>query len=244
MSTAAVAWLLAYNRRKKTFHRYVDRYIAPTRFVADQLIHGGLPGDIVDVKYHFVPNPGPAGSGGSGHAVYVGRLSAEKGLRTMLMAWRALKHIPLKIIGEGELRSELEIIAKRESLPVEFLGIMTHDRVLEQLRQAELLIVPSEWYEVFGMVVIEAYSCGTPVIASRIGGLTEIISDGETGYTFEPGNPDDLARKILKFYQNSSKWPDFRKQARALSEKKFNAAGNLDALLGIYNNVIHDHRRG
>jgi glycosyltransferase involved in cell wall biosynthesis len=119
---------------------------------------------------------------------------------------------------------------------------MTHDRVLEQLRRAELVVVPSEWYEVFGMVVIEAYSCGTPVVASRIGGLAEIVSDGVSGYTFEPGNPSDLARKVLDFYQNPAKWADFRQRARTQFENGFGAMKNLDTLLGIYEKAIHDRR--
>jgi glycosyltransferase involved in cell wall biosynthesis len=242
-STAAIVWLLAYNRRKGTYRELVNRYIAPTNFVARQMAAGGIPGDRIEVKPHFLPQPGPAGTGDGGYAVYVGRLGAEKGVHTLLAAWRHLRHLPLKIIGDGELRVELETIARQEALPVEFLGMLAHDRVMEQLRHAELLVLPSECHEVFGLAVIEAYACGTPVVASRTGGLAEIVNPGISGYTFNPGDPDDLAEKVMDLTRDPLRKKAFRGQARMEFEKKFDAGSNFDMLLHIYEDVIRDSRQ-
>jgi glycosyltransferase involved in cell wall biosynthesis len=101
--------------------------------------------------------------GGGNYAVYVGRLSEEKGVRTLLEAWRYVDGFPLKILGDGVLRHELEEQTRRGALPVEFLGSRPREDILNMIGNADLMIVPSECYEGLPMVVLEAYACGTPI---------------------------------------------------------------------------------
>src|SRR5262249_14961413 len=146
----------------------VDAYIALSEFGRQELVTGGLPAEKIAVKPNFV-HPAPAmGKGDSGYALFVGRLAQEKGVSTLLAAWKQLAaEIPLKIIGEGPL-AEIVRTATKESSAIEWLGRVTRERVTELMQHASLLIFPSVWYEPFGMSAIEAFAVGLPVVASNL----------------------------------------------------------------------------
>ena len=238
-ATAAQVWTLVRNRWRGVYAGQVDRYIALTRFAASRLAAGGLPADRIDVKPNFLPvDPGP-GAGGGGYAAFVGRLSEEKGVRVLLSAWRAVDGLPLKIAGDGPLRPELERQAVREGLAVEFLGYRQRDEVYALLRNAVMSILPSVCYEGFPMSMIESFACGTPVVVSRIGSLAELVEEGVTGVTFEPGNPDDLAVKVAGLGMPPERLAGLRTTTRKTFESRHTAKKNLDALLGIYGKVAH-----
>ena len=133
---------------------------------------------------------------------------------------------------------ELESEAKRYGLNIEFLGYRSHEEVIKIVQQASLMVIPSEWYETFGMVVIEAYQCGTPVVASRIGSLAEIVIDGKTGMLFEPGNASDLASKVNKMMKSPGIAKEMAVNAKALFNEKYTAERNFKMLLEIYHDVI------
>lgn len=232
-ATGALVWMLTSNRRRGTYRRLVNRYIALTRFAADRLIAGGLPADRVEVKANFISAPPASGGDIQNYAVYVGRLGEEKGVRTLLRAWQDLTEIPLKVIGDGPLRSELEGYAQSRGLPVEFLGFRLQQEVLKLVGAAMLQIVPSEWYEGFPMVVLEAYACGTPVIASRIGSLEEIVTE-EVGGHFRPGDAHDLVKAVRTIIGNRDRLMRMRRGARSLFEEKYSAEKNYVELMGVY----------
>ena len=239
-ATGAVVWMLARNRARGSYTTLVDRYIALTNFAAAKLVTGGLPKARVEVRPNFLPNPPCPGAGGGGYAVFVGRLSEEKGVRTLLDAWQSIKGFPLKMLGDGPLREELEQRARREALPVEFLGYRPREQVLAAMLNADVHIVPSECYEGFPMVVLEAYACGTPILASRIGSLAEVVVDGTTGMTFEAGDPADLARRLEELRANPLRLHAMRRAARALFEERYTAEHGLAKLLEIYGRAIED----
>jgi glycosyltransferase involved in cell wall biosynthesis len=136
-----------------------------------KFIEGGLPAEKIVVKPNFVyPDPG-VGLGSGGYALYVGRLSEEKGVDTLLEAWEQLSvKIPLKIVGDGPLASQVAEFTKR--LPqVEWLGRRGIAEVHALMGESKFLIFPSKWYETFGRVAVEAFAKGTPVIASKIGAM-------------------------------------------------------------------------
>lgn len=243
-ATAALVWMLARNRWTGTYRTLVNRYIALTGFAADRLIAGGLPRERLAVKPNFLPDPPAPGSGAGGYAVYTGRLSAEKGVRTLLEAWKALGHIKLKILGDGPLRQELESTARNTGLNVEFLGFLPRDRILEEIGQAVLQVVPSEWYEGFPMVILEAYACGTPVVAARIGSLDEIVIDGITGKKFSPRDPDDLAKCVSEFHALALDNSELRGKVRARFDKMYGVEQNHDMLIDIYRQAMADTARG
>ena len=233
-ATGSVVWMIAYNRLRGTFNNQVDRYIALTDFTKSRLVAGGLNAERIDVKPNFLPDPPKAGKGAGEYAVYVGRLSEEKGLHTLLSAWRSVDDMELKVLGDGPQKSQLEAQARLGGANVAFLGMLPRKDVLSIVGEAEMQFVPSEWYEGFPMVIVEAYACGTPVIASRIGSLDEIVVDGETGMKFEPGNPRDLAEKINDLVHDRQKLTAMRKKARTLFEEKYTAERNFSMLLEIY----------
>lgn len=136
--------------------------------------------------------------------LFFGRLSYEKGVATLLKAFKELPHCMLKIVGTGPKEDELKSFVEVNGMDnVAFVGYKTGRELTDLVSNAYFVIVPSEWYENNPMTIIEAYSVGTPVIGARIGGIPEIVVNGQTGFQFESGNVDDL-RTIVKTADNIS----------------------------------------
>lgn len=239
-ATGALVWMLLFNRWRDTYGSLVNRYIALTDFAAERLIAGGLPRERVTIKPNFVSDIQVPGDGQGGYVVYVGRLSEEKGVRTLLSAWKMVQHVPLKILGDGPLRKSLEECASRENLPIQFLGYCNRRTVVETVSRAAFQIVPSEWYEGFPMVIADAYALGTPIVASRIGSLEEIVEEGTTGTRFEAGNAADLATKVKGLWHDHSQCSALRQGARHAFESKFSAERNFEMLMAVYGVAMGD----
>ena len=238
VQSAAVAWMLHSHRRWNTWNKLVDLYLVPTKFMQHKLIEGGLPRQKIIVKpnYHE-PDPGLRESSScDGSVLYVGRLTPEKGLLTLLKAWRLLRQQPsLRIIGEGPLRADVEKAAAQDpNNKIDFLGGQPHENVISCLKQAAFLVLPSEWYEAFPHVILEAYACGVPILASRVGTLADVIKDGETGVLFESGQPMDLAAKMQWMIDHPSEILQIATAARAEFETRYTADKNYDRLMKIY----------
>lgn len=240
-ATLAQVWTLALNRSRGSFTR-VNRFLALTRFAAGRLAAGGLPRERITVRSNYLHDPPSAGDGSGGYVVYTGRLSPEKGLFTLVRAWEGLRRLPLKIVGDGPLRRQLEAEVTRLGLPVEFLGFLPRKEALGIIGGAMLQIVPSEWYEGFPMVILEAYARGTPVVASRIGSLEEIVAEGTTGSLFETGNAPDLAVKVSGLVSNPGRLSLMRRRVRDHFRSRYSSSSGIASLLDIYREVIHDCR--
>jgi len=172
---------------------------------------------------------------------YFGRLSFKKGINTLIKALKGL-NVELKIIGTGPLMENLKLKVENEKISnIRFLGYKTGNELKNEIKKAMAVVVPSEWYEVFGLVVIEAFSLGKPVIGARIGAIPELIEDGETGYLFEPGNVVDLRKKILSFIDNKDKIPIMGKRARKFVEENFNSEKHYHGLMEIYSEAIRKY---
>jgi glycosyltransferase involved in cell wall biosynthesis len=239
-ATGSIFWMISYNRLRGTFTKQVNRYIALTEFAASRLESGGLPADRIEVKPNFLSVASSVVKERQNYAVYVGRLSEEKGVKTLLTAWSSVIGLPLKVLGDGPLRAELELKARELALEVEFMGARSKEEVLSTVGNALLQIVPSEWYEGFPMVILEAYACATPVVASRIGSLAEVVHDGVTGLHFEAGNPADLARKVNTLGSNPDLASRLGMEARGLFLGKYTPEQNFKMLLGIYKRARED----
>lgn len=237
MASTATASMITIHRAMNTWHKMVDKYIALTEFARQKFIQGGLPSEKIVVKPNFVhPDPGSCKSIG-GYALYVGRLSVEKGLDTILSAWENLDSpIPLKIVGDGPLAQKVQETAKR--LPqVEWLGRKPMSEVHRLMGEAMFLIFPSKWYETFGRVAVEAFAKGTPVIASNIGAIAELVKPGNTGLHFQPGDSQDLATQVKWALANPSDIVRMGKNARLEFEAKYTAQQNYQYLITIYESV-------
>jgi glycosyltransferase involved in cell wall biosynthesis len=237
-TTAVVGTMLAIHRRRGTWTRLVDRYIALTGFARQKLIEGGLPSEAITVKPNFLPQDPGLGEGRGGHAIYVGRLSPEKGLRVLLDAWsRMEKCIRLHIIGDGPLAERVRNAASRDSR-IRWLGRMSHEDVLSLIGDARVLVFPSTCFETFGLSIVEAFAKGTPVIASRLGAMQELVSHGHTGLHFCPGDPDDLAARTQELSDDCDALELMRRNARREFEAKYTADKNYQLLTRIYEQVL------
>lgn len=240
LQSAALAWTLHSHRRSGTWNQIVNVYVVPTEFMRSKLIEGGLPAAKIVVKpnYHE-PDPGVR-MASEGSALYVGRLTPEKGVRTLLAAWQMLDHPPrLRVIGDGPLRKELErTVARDPQRGIEFLGTRNHNEVIEHLKAAAFLILPSEWYEAFPHVILEAFACGVPIVASRIGTLSDVIQDGISGLLFDPGQAADLAAKVKWMINHPDDGGRMSTNGRAEYETKYTADRNYESLIGIYHRVV------
>jgi glycosyltransferase involved in cell wall biosynthesis len=243
-ASAAVAAMIAVHRLLGTWRNAVDAYIALSEFSRRKFIEGGLPADKIVVKSNFAfPEPS-TGTGNGGYAVYVGRLSAEKGVETLLKAWRRLgTAVPLKIAGDGPLAPAVQQ-AMAQNPAIQWLQSVSHDNVYDLIGAAAFLILPSQCYEgALPRVVIEAFATGTPVIVSRHGAMAEAIHDRRNGVHFDPGNPEDLAAKVRCLFSDSSALKRMRQGARETFERNFTADANHEVLMAIYARAIEGYLR-
>ena len=238
-ATATVAAMLAIHRRKNTWLTMVDCFIALTEFSRNKFIDAGFPEQKLAVKPNFLlPDPGER-SGAGGYALFLGRLSPEKGLNTLLSAWEKLsRQHTLRILGNGPLQAELQrLVSANELSNVQMFGAMPHDEAIKVIREARVLILPSVWYECFPMTLVESFACGVPVIASRLGAMAEIVDDGRTGLHFTAGDADDLAAKVEWAWNHPEEMARMGCAARAEYEAKYTAERNYAKLLEIYAGV-------
>jgi len=238
VASAAVANMLAIHRACGTWDRNVTRFIALTEFARNKFIEGGLPGDKIVVKPNFVdPDPG-MGEGNGGYALFVGRLSEEKGIGTLLSAWSQLAGGQrLKIVGEGPLAAMVK--QATATLPgVEWLGALSKIEVRRLMADAEILILPSVCYEGFPLVLVEAFAAGLPLIASRLGAMEELVAEGDTGRLFAPGKAGELATLLEWAFSHPESVRAMRERARSIFINRYTAESNYSILSEIYRSVL------
>jgi glycosyltransferase involved in cell wall biosynthesis len=239
-ATAAVATMIAVHRGMNTWREKVGVYIALSEFARKKFIEGGLPGERIVVKPNFVdPDPGLKCGAGE-YALYVGRLSVEKGLRVLLGAWGQLRgRIPLRIAGDGPLKEEIAAEIKTRGLSgVDLLGRLAPSEIVALMQGARFLVLPSVCYENFPLAVAEAFACGLPVIASRLGSMAEIVADGDTGLHVTPGDSAELAAKVDWAWRNPGKLQELGKAGRQEYVSKYGPEQNYKRLIGIFERAI------
>lgn len=238
IGSATVAAMLSFHRAINTWDRMVDNYIALSEFSRQKLIDGGLPGSKISIKPNFVPQDPGLGEGSEDFALYVGRLSSEKGIDTLLEAWKISDgSIPLKIVGDGPLRNQVEAAAASMA-SVEYLGRLENDRVLDLMQEAMMLLFPSMCYENFPMTIVEAYAAGLPIVASNLGVAATLIQAGKTGLHFSPGDAADLVKQARWLVQNPRMREQMRLTARKTYEQYHTPSQNYALLSTIYKNTL------
>jgi len=239
-ASAALAMALAIHRRCGTYATRVDRYIALTEFARNKLIAGGLPGERISVKPNFVePDPGLR-EGTGDYALFAGRLTEGKGVHTLLDAWKRLgPEVPLHIAGGGPLRDALARRIDTEKIAgATLLGSLPREALMRELRGARVLVFPSAWYEGMPLAIVEAFACGVPTIASRLGGMREMIDDGKNGLLVAPADPEDLAARLRWAFDHEGELAALGRAGRAEYEKRYTAAANCARLIDIYQQAI------
>lgn len=243
-ATTVVATMLAIHKLIGTWDQYIDRYFAMTEFAKTKFIQAGFPESKLKVKPNFLlEDPGPC-AGAGGYAVFVGRLSPEKGLDALLEAWRLRKgNQELRIIGDGPMLDQVQH-ASRTMPGVKLLGRMAPEQVLEQVGNARCFLLPSTWYEGMPRTIIEAFSRGTPVIAFGLGAMKEIIDHNATGLLVEPGNNVRLAAAIDQaFAWSDEEYQRIRCECRSNFLRLYSAATNYEMLMQIYSEAIASKRQ-
>lgn len=240
VKTASAALMLQIHHMRQTWSEKVDALITPTEFARQKFISGGLPADKIWAHSNFLSqDPGFIDESRS-YALYVGRLSPEKGIVPLMEAWRQLPHIHLKIIGDGPLSDWVKDYIQQHQLhQIELLGFCSLVEVIERLRQALVLLLPSIFYETFGRTIMEAYAVGTPVIASRLGAMTELVIEGGTGFLVEPGNAESITQTVEAAMSAPDRLKQLGLQARQYYEQNFTPELAYEQLIEIYQHVLH-----
>ena len=243
LASGTIVAMLSVHEALQTWRRSVDRYIALTEFARAKFVAGGLPARKVAVKPNFVADDPGVGTGDGGFALFVGRLSPEKGIEAMLDAWTSgAPGLPLKVVGSGPLD---EPVAARASqvARIEWLGQRTNEEVREFMKRAAVLVVPSIWYEGLPMTIVEAFAVGLPVVASDLGSMASLVETGRTGVLFPAGDPSALAQAVRHLAEDETARSRMGIAARAEYEEKYTASRNHELLLSIYRAAIADATR-
>lgn len=234
--TAVLVGSTALHRGLGSWSRGVDLFIAPSEQTRRVFLEAGFPADRIAVKPNFVhPDPGP-GSGRGDYALFVGRLSAEKGVEDLLAAWRELD-VPLRIVGSGPLAGAVAELASRRA-GVEYLGQRERSEVLALLERARFLIFPSRLRECGPLTVLEALARGVPVLAASGGAAEETIAAPRAGWLCPPGDPPALAALAATAWGDAAGTAERGRQARRLFEQSYTAEANYRALARLYRGVL------
>lgn len=239
VATAAAAAVVSVHRAVGTWSSLVDVYIALTEFARQKFIEGGLPAEQIVVRPNFLSADPGVGPHDGGYALYVGRLSAEKGINTLLEAWKSLKtRCQLRVVGSGPLSGLLG----GAPASVEYTPWVDRDGIFALMRGAAVLVVPSSCYEQFPMTIVEAFATGLPVIASGHGSLAEIVHAGETGWHSRPGDSIELAQNIEAALSDEASRRRMGAEARRTFERRYSAEAAYTRLMEIYA-IAHSRSR-
>jgi len=240
LSTIPLAANVALHRKVGTWINKVDAFIALSQFQKDQMITGGFPNDKIYVKPNFYagdPDWIPI-SERENCVVFVGRLGAEKGVKTLMNAWRQWgDDAPLlRVIGDGPLRQYME--SESKGLNIEFKGQVQADIAQQYIAKARLVVLPSEWFEGFPMVLREAFAFGTPSVVSDLGPLPTIVQNGDNGVVFQAGNSHSLLTSLRETFFDTEALSRMSVSARQAFESLYTEKKNYQQLIDIYERAI------
>lgn len=243
IAASMVVVLEEYLHRLFGLVRMVDYFITPSKFLRNKFIEYSFPPQKLIHIPNFVDATDICNSPESGnYALYSGRLSQEKGVFTLIDAVSLCKGMNLLIAGEGSLRKQLEDIANMKAPgKVKFLGRLDKEKLYKLISGCMFVVVPSLWYENSPYSVLEAFASCKPVVASRIGGIPELVEEGRSGLLFEPGCAQDLASKIQWMFDNPKKVRDMGKEARELVDKVYNSEIHRNCIIEVYKRALKDH---
>lgn len=254
---SALAMLEAKYLDATRAYEKIDRIICPSQFLGSKMVEGGfpesqlvwMPNFLTDEVVSEMDNT-PAGEAEQPYFVYFGRLAREKGVEVLLRAFtQAAPSLPadwrLKVVGDGPMREELEKLSEELSSAdrVDFVGYKTGAELRALVKGARFSVVPSTWHENMPFSVVESLLAGTPVIGSRMGGIPELVTDGQTGFTFTSGDVNELA-DLLRF---AAQLPvdDYQKMQRAgqgFAKERCSQTTYMGKLVELYNTLIREKR--
>ncbi len=236
---SALSMVESYVSRALGSTTKIDHFIAVSDFLRDKVIELGVPADKVTTVHNFIdaskfkPNTSPGE-----YFLFLGRLERLKGIFTLIEAASALNK-PLLIVGHGSARSEIERLIEQNGLHhIQLLGFKQGEALQELIRNSICVVAPSEWYETFGLILIESFAHGRPVIASRIGGMTEVVSDGRDGLLFPPGNVEALRECLVWMEKHTEQAAEMGMLGRRKVEAQFDPETHYQKTMNVYHKVL------
>lgn len=234
--SAVLVGMLSLHRSLGTYRNKVTRYIALNRFCQSKFIAGGLPPERISIKPNFVASvPAASHRITRSNGLFVGRLSPEKGTDVLREAMLCVPGARMRVVGSGPAQASLSGHAG-----IELCGEKDYGAVINYMRQAAYLVMPSLWYENFPMVLLEAFATGLPVIASRLGAMWELVDDGRTGLLVDPGSAEDLSQKILWAEAHPEQMRQMGQNAREEYMAKYTPEENYMQLMHIYHMALDE----
>jgi glycosyltransferase involved in cell wall biosynthesis len=225
-----------FARRLRLFKDHVDAFIPLTQFAKKRLVAAGFDAARVRVLPNMVDlNRRVVDPAKGAYVAFAGRLSREKGLNTLLEAARRLKHVRFRLAGDGPLGDKLRAAAPPN---VKMVGQLTGPEMRAFYTGSRLIVLPSQCFEMCPLVISEAMSHGLPVVASKIGGIPELVDAGRTGLLFEPGQAADLADQIDTLWNDTQLSRQMGTQGRAKAEAQYGESAYYRRLAAIYDGVI------
>ena len=226
----------------QVFQSKVKVIIVPSQFAKDQFVRAGFQEKNIFVNPNVVDlKPLERSSGAkSDYALFAGRLADYKGVHELIAIFKQCPNVRLKIVGDGPLVEEIRTEAKNFK-HIELLGQLDHSRLVEEISKARFVIFPSVCFETFGRVIVEAYACGVPVLASDVGAARELVKEGQTGYLFNPSDIPTALQKIRLLAGDQSLAENLGKNARSYYDEHLSAQKSLMALENIYRLALNNN---
>lgn len=221
--------------RLHVYEKYIDYYISPSEFLKNKFIEFGVNGDNIYILHNFIPNGELMNTIKKNYVLYFGRLSIQKGIKTLIETCKKLNDIQFIIAGDGKFKDEIQGIKN-----INYVGFKNGDDLRILISEALFSILPSECYDNCPMSVLESQMLGTPVIGANIGGIPELIQDKKDGLLFEPGNIEDLTNKIKFLYSNRNILQQFSNKC-IKKINKFSIDNYYKKLINIYNLALNYH---
>ncbi|HEX8041194.1 MAG TPA: glycosyltransferase [Chryseosolibacter sp.] len=239
--TAAIATMTFFHHVTGTWKRRIDRYIALTEFARNKFERSalGIPPHKFALKPNFVKDYGTGEPSRADFFLYAGRLTPEKGIQTLLKA-ASSGEFSLTIVGGGPLEAEVENAARRFS-NVRYLGFQDKTQVVSLLKKCRALIFCSTWFEGLPITILEAFCTGTPVIASKLGSMAEIVTDHINGLHFRAGDAKDLCRAINHLAKDPALAETLSRNARSTYLRDYTPETNYALLLRLYEEAVATH---
>jgi glycosyltransferase involved in cell wall biosynthesis len=242
---SSVAALCSYFYSIVPYYKFIDVFSFQSEFTRDMFIKFGFdksrtsiienPYDctLIAPEYH-----------NQGYFLYFGRIERVKGIYTILDAMKKIPEIKIKIVGDGSEKAQAEEYAQKLNLKnVEFLGSKWGHELIPILQNSKAVLVPSEWHEPSPYVVLQAFSYGKPVIASRMGGLNDLMVDNKNGLVFESTNVQQLCEKIETLENNDGLVKSLGMAARKHLENVHNPSRYYDFTIDLFTDLILRHNK-
>ncbi|MGH3914191.1 MAG: glycosyltransferase [Pseudonocardiaceae bacterium] len=240
LATVPMAVNLVANRRR--WWSGVARFFCISAAQRTILVQAGMPAERLAVKHNFVIDPGVQRDGPGGYVLYLGRLTAEKGIPLLMSTWEMLTAggglgVPLVLAGTGPLQEEVARWAQ-DRTDVRYVGLQSRAECAKLMADAVTVVAPSMWMETFGLVVVEAMAAAVPAVAAAHGGFAELVQDGVTGLLHRPGDPASLAECLRRVVATPEANRALGAAARRRYEQGFTPATGLERLIAGYEAAI------